>query len=1413
MRLSNSAGLVRALSKFTFVGLLLGISAAAHATAVDRLQDSFGGTTIGSAWTVTRTAGNVTESGGTLNLTPNANTGTTSLLVKSAATYSLTGSHAAVQVPRVPNTGNVDAQFSLFLNASNYVQWFYQSGFLYAFKFVGGTKTQLAKLTYSSATHAWWRIRESYGQMYWETSSDGAVYTQRASVATSTLFSIAALNVNFYVETFSTGSASPGQASFANLNVVPSGIQSMSSLVDALGGTSLAAAWTLRTQTQGTVTEGGGTLNLTPNANTGSSQLIVASARPYALTGAGAMVQVKQVVSAAGSVNNRLSVQADDSNRLEWWFESGTLNAFYTVNSTRTTAAQLTYDPVQHAWWRIRESSGSVSFETSPDGLSWVSRAMVSDTALFPLSMAFVEFYLETFNSGSAAPGAAKYANFNTGRNLVVTGLPSSVTAGANNALVVEIQDPFGNRVTDYTGTIRFSSSDPSATVPSPYTFTSTDQGHRSFSGVVLRAAGTQTVLVGDGGSLTTSASTSVTPAVASALSLGGMPAASVAGDSLQATVTALDAYGNIATSYTGTVHFTSSDPRATLPADRAFLPGDLGRVNVSGVFLATSGSQSVTAEDTLTPSLLGSQSGIVVGPAAAASLSASGFPASTSAGQAGALTITAYDVYGNLATGYRGTVSFSSSDAQASLPAPTTYTGADAGSRSFALTLKTAGQQSISVTDGIFTPAPVNVSVTPGSAAQFVMSGIPATVPSRQPASLTLEVRDAWSNRATGYGGTVSFSSSDSQATLPPPYAFTPADAGIHTFANGITFVTSGAQSITASDGSISATQGGIIVTDTAAPTWPLGSRLTAVATSMSTAHLTWTAATDNVAVTAYRLYRNGTLDQTLSRASLSADVGGLTVGVSTSFQLQAGDAAGNWSSDGPIASVIPTPPDPVLIAPPLDATVSTTIGTATAFLYTGPNAIQTGVAPGTISATRVAVVRGLVRDRASQPLAGVKISILNHAEYGNTWSRADGRYDLAVNGGSALTLKYERSDFLGAQRNTPLKWQDYTEMPDVVMVPYDGLTTLLSSGSSQTQVVRGSVSVDDIGQRQATVVVPPGTSATMVMSDGSTQSLSAFHVRATELTVGADGPRAMPGPLPSMSAYTYAVAFTADEAVAAGASHVQFSQPVYGYVENFLAFPVGMTMPNGSYDTVNGRWVAEGNGRVIQILSVEGGFATVDTNGDGQPDDAATLAALGISNSELATLGSLYAAGQTLWRVPMLHFSWEDWNVGLGMPPGAAPPPPPTIDVPAPPPPDPPACTGCRIDVLGQTLGEEVPIVGTPYSLHYRSDRVPGRRAAYRINLTVPAALSFRVPAGTSTCLPNRTPECQPANSNTIPVPATLTVRVAGRTGRHDRGLLQLSWDQLRHARPGGRLVRSAIHRRFDDGISLGRPVLAGV
>src|SRR5205823_10299013 len=112
-----------------------------------------------------------------------------------------------------------------------------------------------------------------------------------------------------------------------------------------------------------------------------------------------------------------------------------------------------------------------------------------------------------------------------------------------------------------------------------------------------------------------------------------------------------------------------------------------------------TAGSRSITATDTLTGSITGSAS-MTVNPAAASSLVVTGYPSPTTAGTSHSFTVTADDAFGNTATGYLGTINFTSSDGQAVLPANYTFTSSDAGTHTFSATLKTAGAQSMTATD-----------------------------------------------------------------------------------------------------------------------------------------------------------------------------------------------------------------------------------------------------------------------------------------------------------------------------------------------------------------------------------------------------------------------------------------------------------------------------------------------------------------------------------------------------------------------------------------------------------------------------------------------------------------------------------------------------------------------------------------
>ncbi|MFD7524393.1 MULTISPECIES: lytic polysaccharide monooxygenase [Paenibacillus] len=89
----------------------------------------------------------------------------------------------------------------------------------------------------------------------------------------------------------------------------------------------------------------------------------------------------------------------------------------------------------------------------------------------------------------------------------------------------------------------------------------------------------------------------------------------------------------------------------------------------------------------------------------------------------------------------------------------------------------------------------------------------------------------------------------------------------------------------------------------DNQAPTAPAG--LTAGTATSSSVALSWNAATDNVGVTGYRIYKGTTLAGTVSGSTLTYTVSGLTPSTAYTFTVRAIDAAGNESANSNAVSV----------------------------------------------------------------------------------------------------------------------------------------------------------------------------------------------------------------------------------------------------------------------------------------------------------------------------------------------------------------------------------------------------------------------------------------------------------------------------------------------------------------------------
>src|SRR5262249_32124017 len=167
-------------------------------------------------------------------------------------------------------------------------------------------------------------------------------------------------------------------------------------------------------------------------------------------------------------------------------------------------------------------------------------------------------------------------------------------------------RDASDNVLTGYTGTVHFTSPDPlGATLPPDFTFTTADAGVHTFTnGVTLYTAGSQTVTVADTAiaGLTGSATVAVAPGPAASFYVDA-PATVATGTPFGFTVYVLDAYGNLATNYTGQVgFFSTTDPLAQLPGPYTFTPTDGGVATFpGGATLFTEGLNDLWVYDTAT--------------------------------------------------------------------------------------------------------------------------------------------------------------------------------------------------------------------------------------------------------------------------------------------------------------------------------------------------------------------------------------------------------------------------------------------------------------------------------------------------------------------------------------------------------------------------------------------------------------------------------------------------------------------------------------------------------------------------------------------------------------------------------------------------------------------------------------------
>ena len=326
-------------------------------------------------------------------------------------------------------------------------------------------------------------------------------------------------------------------------------------------------------------------------------------------------------------------------------------------------------------------------------------------------------------------------------------------------------------------------------------------------------------------------------------------PTSTTAGTSFTLTVTAKTPGGATDPAYLGTVHFTSTDAQAGLPANYTFTAADNG-VHTFTIALKTAAAQSVTAADTATSATKGTASGIAVSPAAASQFVLSGLSANSTVGASQSFTITAKDAYGNVATGYTGTVHLTSSDTAAGLPANYTFAAADMGIHAFSVTFNAAGSQTVTVADTVTAALTITSStVTVAPAAPISLSAVAAS---------TSGINLSWSAAAGATGYSVERSANGSTGW-----------AQVGTTTGATTYADSGLAAGTTYYYRVRATGGG------AASAY---SNIASVATTGSTSNATATTLWSNTYTPSIDYYAGGNYEVGLK---IKADVAGSVTGV----------------------------------------------------------------------------------------------------------------------------------------------------------------------------------------------------------------------------------------------------------------------------------------------------------------------------------------------------------------------------------------------------------------------------------------------------------------------------------------------------------------------------------------------------
>ncbi len=355
---------------------------------------------------------------------------------------------------------------------------------------------------------------------------------------------------------------------------------------------------------------------------------------------------------------------------------------------------------------------GVVVTFTAPAGASVAAAQVVTDAAGLAQTLVTLGSTSGAVVFQVSAPGLGtvpcSQGAFGTATQLAFVTQPTNTTAGSaiTPAVVVAARDAQGILVPTFTGVVTIAvGNNPGGATLSGATTVAALGGLATFPSLSLDNVGTGYTLQASAAGLTgtTSAAFNVVFGVATQLAFTVHPVTTQAGSPITppVVVIAQDALGNPVLTFNGNVTITiNTGPAGAALSGTATVAAVGGVTTFANLILDSLGTYTLLASAAGTSSATSLPFNVVAG--AATHLEVIVTPATVQAGDSLSILVTARDLAGAVDPSYRGTIRFTATDNQATLPQDFTFTAGDAGAHTFpnAATLQTVGTHFVTVTD-----------------------------------------------------------------------------------------------------------------------------------------------------------------------------------------------------------------------------------------------------------------------------------------------------------------------------------------------------------------------------------------------------------------------------------------------------------------------------------------------------------------------------------------------------------------------------------------------------------------------------------------------------------------------------------------------------------------------------------------